>query len=341
MISTNNQEKNILNIALDFIPEIRKSFYEILNLYTLQQYYFKENISIYNKVLKLDKEENKIETDPEKLLSKLILNLTSFNNILNELNSYSNINKLNFSLEININKEISFLSLITMNLTKYNPETIITSNKNFVEENIYIYLKAKQSLIDKYFKKLRIKYSKKIKKNKKEYIEIKIIVHNIFSIVIIFPSNFSFFDENNFNKNFKLVVKGIFGTNNEDNIKYNNYSNFQLYKRLEKILYLKFKEIIKNMKELYTNKISFYECFVLFLDFIYDYNKIFNIKCDKCFTKVKYSSSDKFFSVPLLKVEDNDKKRFKTIINDIEKGNKMDNKNKIFHFFHQECIFMK
>ena len=95
------------------------------------------------------------------------------------------------------------------------------------------------------------------------------------------------------------------------------------------------------MKELYTNKISFYECFVLFLDFIYDYNKIFNIKCDKCFTKVKYSSNDKFFSVPLLKLEDNDKKRFKTIINDIEKGNKMDNKNKIFHFFHQECIFMK
>ena len=53
---------------------------------------------------------------------------------------------------------------------------------------------------------------------------------------------------------------------------------------------------------------------MLFLDFIYDYNKIFNIKCDKCFTKVKYNSNDKYFSVPLLMFEDNDKKDLRLLL---------------------------
>ena len=102
-----------------------------------------------------------------------------------------------------------------MFLTNNKMESRIYHNFFFFENNIYRKLKEKELLIEKYFKKLKIKYSqKKQKKSSKEYINIKIIVHNIFVILIEFPSNLSSFYENDFEYIFKIEINGLFDSNN-------------------------------------------------------------------------------------------------------------------------------
>ena len=85
-------------------------------------------------------------------------------------------------------------------------------------------------------------------------------------------------------------------------------------------------------------KISFYKSFILFLDYVYDYDKIFKVHCAKCHNKIRFISCDKFFSIPLLKIQKNDDNYIRILINGIEKENDINKANKIFHFFHKECI---
>ena len=158
------------------------------------------------------------------------------------------------------------------------------------------------------------------------------------------PNNLSKLNENEFQNKIKIIVNAIYGPTNinyEENKNFNNYNNFLLFKKLSVILNDKFKEIIKEKNEKNKNKeqiISFYECFNLFLDYIYDYDKIFKIKCERCFNHIKYISKDKFFSIPLLKVQIIDEKYQNKLFNDINQGNDINDTNKIFHFYHQECI---
>ena len=155
------------------------------------------------------------------------------------------------------------------------------------------------------------------------------------------PNNLSEFYENEFRNKIKIIVNAIYGPTNinyEENKNFNNYSNFLLFKKLSVIFNDKFNEIIKEINKNKEQKISFYECFLLFLDYIYDYDKIFKIKCEKCFNHIKYISKDKYFSIPLLKVQIIDEKYQNILFNDINKGNDINNINKIFHFYHQECI---
>ena len=327
-------ERNILIISLDIISDIKTLFYEILNLYSLTQFHYTENFLMYNKILQLTDKENKIETEPEKLLSKLEMNLSQLNSILKFLNNPNEIilssNNIYISTESN-----KFLSNMNTLSEKYN----ISNNYIHFEENIFHELKSKQILIEKYFKNLRIKYNLKNK-----FFQIKINAHNLFSILIIFPSNLSNFNLNDYENKIKIIANGLFGPNNlnfEENSSLNNYSNFQLFKNMTEIFNSKFRRIIEKMNELHFfdgEKISFFECFVLFLDYVYDYYKIFNIKCDKCFHFVKYDYRYKIFSAPVLKEQNIDENYIMELINDINKGNDINNSKKIFHFYHQECI---
>ena len=345
-MNINIEERNIIKRTSNLISEIKIIFYEILNLYCLQQFYYKENFSIYNKILQLNEDE--IETNPEKLFFELTSSLNSLNLILKELNSNSLAKSYceennNDSQEIISIKEIKFCYDINKLLKNYKMENKYYHNLFSFENNIYWKLKEKESLTEKYFKKLKINYSlKHKKKSSKEYIQIKIAVHNIFVILIKFPSNLPSFYENDFEKNISLEINGLFDPNNINREENTNCSNIHLFKKLSLVLNSKFKQIIRDMKELYYSdnkvKISFYECFVQFLDYIYDFDKIFKIKCGKCLKKIKYISFNKFFSVPLLKIQEIDENYKKNLINDIEKGNDINNINKIYNFFHEECI---
>ena len=329
--------RNILIISLDLISEIRTLFYEILNMYSLRQFHYSENFLIYNKILQINDQENKIEIEPEKLLSKLEMNLSHLNSILKLLNSNQIILSYNKIIITNeVNKFILNMNLIS---AKYN----MPNNYIYFENNFFHNLTKKQILIEKYFKNLKIKFSQK-NKNRIEYVQIKIIVHNLFSIIIILPLNLSKFYLQNYDNKIKIIVNGLFGPNNlnfEENPYLNNYSNFQLFKNMSVIFNNILKQIIQKMNEIYFNygqKISFYECFIQFLDFIYDYDKIFNTKCDRCSHIIKYIPKCKIFSVPLIKIQNGDDNYIKNLINDIDKENDINNNKKLFHFFHQECI---
>jgi len=334
----NIDERNILIISLDIISEIRSLFYEILNMYSLRQFHYAENYLIYNQILQINDKENKIETDPEKLLEKLEMNLSHLNSILTLINSNQIILSYNNNIISNeVSKLISNMNLIS---AKYN-----LSNNNYIyfDDNVLHQLKKKQILIEKYFKNLKINYIQK-NKNRNEFIQIKIILHNLFAIIIILPSNLSKFYLHDYDNKIRIIVNGLFGPNNlnfETNPNLNNYSNFQLFKNMSMIFNNILKQILQKMYEVYFNdeqKISFYECFIQFLDFVYDYDKIFNIKCDKCSHIIKYIPKCKIFSVPLIKVQNSDENYNKNLINDINKENDINNTKKLFHFYHQECI---
>ena len=340
----NIDERNILIISLDIISEIRTLFYEILNMYSLRQFHYAENFLIYNKILQINNKENKIETEPEKLLEKLETNLSHLNSVLkffnfnsnNKILSYNNINSF---ISNEASKLISNMNLISAMYYISNDNYIYFDNDFFHE------LKKKQILIKKYFKNMKINYFQK-NNNGIEYYEIKIIVHNLFSLIIIIPSNLSKFYLHDYDNKIKIIVNGLFGPNNlnfEQNQNLNNYSNFQLFKNMTMIFNNVLKQIIQKMNEAYFNfnygkKISFYECFIQFLDFVYDYDQIFNIKCDRCSNIIKYIPKSKLFTVPVIKVQNNDDSYTQNIINDIDKENDINNSKKLFHFYHQECI---
>ena len=319
MSITDNDERNLLKELLKLISKIKIVFYEILNLFSLQQFHFKENFPIYNKILQIDENKINIETEPEKLLSELVSNLSAFNSILKEFNS-NLLSKSNEYICVNyekIRKEIDnmFFGDININRLLMN---INRENEAFCfENNIYFYLKEKELLIGKYFKKLKIKYFQKYKKNnisKAHNIEIKIKVSDIFVILIRFSSDISssFYLKDIENK-INITVKGLYEPDNEDI--YNNRHNFQLFKELTKIFNSKFKQIIKEMISINYGKISFYKCFLLFLDYVYDYDKIFKVHCAKCHNKIRFISCDKFFSIPLLKIQKNDDNYIRILIN--------------------------
>ena len=342
---TNSEGNNLKNKILEIISEIQVIFYEILNLYTLEQFNFKENFSIYNQILQLEDAENKIETDPEKLLSELIIDLSSLNNILKEINltQKSKSYNCNFKIysNININQTNDYLLLISKLPMKYNLENEQTYFA--FEDDIYKKLKEKELLIKNYFTKLKIKYILKDKSYfLNEYIQIEIIVNNLFCILIIFPLKTSLLlNDNDTQKNIVIMAKGLFEPNKiyENNNNFNNYSKFHLFRKLTFIFNSKFKQIIKQMKESNLEKgekISFYNCFIQFLDYVQDYDKIFGVKCEKCLNRIKYITCDKSFSVPLFKIQHSDSNYIKILINDIEEGININ--KKIFHFFHLECI---
>ena len=336
-----NDKRNLMKELFELITEIKIVFYEILNLYSLQQFHFKENFPIYNKILQIDENKINIETEPEKLLSELVSNLSAFNSILKEFNS-NLLSKSNEYICVNyekIRKEIDnmFFGDININRLLMN---INRENEAFCfENNVYFYLKEKELLIGKYFKKLKIKYIQKNKTNisKDNYIEIKIKVSNTFIILIRFSSNISSsFYLNDIENKINIIVKGLYEPDNEDIN--NSRHNFQLFKDLTKIFNTQFKQIIKEMNSNNEGKISFYKSFILFLDYICDYDKIFKVHCAKCHNKIRFISCDKFFSIPLLKIQKYDDNYIRILINDIEKENDVNNVNKIFHFFHIECI---
>ena len=101
-----------------------------------------------------------------------------------------------------------------------------------------------------------------------------------------------------------------------------------------------FKNILKIKNIQNIGKISFYQVFIIFLDYIYDYSKIFRIKCDKCLNKIKYIKEENYFSIPCYKIINYDDKYIKNLITNIEKENMTNNNidKNVFKFFHEECI---
>ena len=366
-----NFDKALLNILIQFLSEEKKLkslLYEIINLYSIKSFDYKQNFSIYNKIIKINTNEIIIETNSNKLLEKLESNLISLNKNLSEINSLFNFFPIPLNInDINNNKgnkntQIIKKSYILVNnfIDKYmeyyftninniylNNELIVTHNNNnliILEENYFQKLIEKHKLIGKYFKLLKIQYSKRIKNNK-EFIQIKVVIQNICSIIIVFPSNLTKFYENNYHKKIKIVVNGLYGPSNVKSISgdyYNNYSNFKFYNKLEILFNNKFKNILKNLNEIKeSEKISFYNGIITFFDYIYDYNKIFKIKCKKCMNKLRYIAGEHYFSVPYYKVINIEGKYINELLNNIEKGYDINNnfKENLVGFFHDECMY--
>ena len=366
-----NFDKALLNILIQFLSEEKKLkslLYEIINLYSIKSFDYKQNFSIYNKIIKINTNEIKIETNSNKLLEKLETNLISLNKNLSEINSLFNFFPIPLNInDINNNKgnkntqTIKKSDILVNNfIDKYmeyyftninniylNNELIVTHNNNnliILEENYFQKLIEKHKLIGKYFKLLKIQYSKRIKNNK-EFIQIKVVIQNICSIIIVFPSNLTKFYENNYHKKIKIVVNGLYGPSNVKSISgdyYNNYSNFKFYNKLEILFNNKFKNILKNLNEIKeSEKISFYNGIIIFFDYIYDYNKIFKIKCKKCMNKLRYIAGEHYFSVPYYKVINIEGKYINELLNNIEKGYDINNnfKENLVGFFHDECMY--
>jgi len=289
----------------------------------LQQFHFKENFPLYNKILQFDENKINIETSPDKLLSQLISNLTAFNSILKEFNS-NLLSKSNKYICVNyekIRKEIDNMFFGDININSLLMNNNMKEQESFCfENNIYTYLREKELLIGKYFKSLEIKYIQKNKNNisNEDYIEIQIKISNIFVILIRFSSNISSsFYLNDIENKINIIFKGLFEPDNED-INDTRF-NLILFKELTKIFNTKFRQIIKEMNSNNEGKISFYKCFILFLDYVYDYDKIFKVHCEKCHNKLRFISCDKYFSIPLLKIQKYDDNFIRILINDIEK----------------------
>ena len=358
-------DKNLLLQSLSDQQSLNVIFYEILYTYSTKSFTNKENISLFNKILKINKSIFKIETDPENLLSKLESNLLSLDNNLKEINSliklYNIYNKANNNDQNNNQKIIQkrydifdnfidkYMNCIfrSYNKVTFNSINILygsnINNNNLIilEDNFFKKLIEKHLLIGKYFKLLKIQYNKKVKNNK-EFIQIRIIFRNLFIISILLPFNLSKFNENDYDKKIKIIVNGIYGPSNTityDN-NYNNYSNYKFYKKLAIILNNTFKNILKIKNIQNIGKISFYQVFIIFLDYIYDYSKIFRIKCDKCLNKIKYIKEENYFSIPCYKIINYDDKYIKNLITNIEKENMTNNNidKNVFKFFHEECI---
>ena len=365
-----NFDKALLNILIQFLSEkqkLKSLLYETINLYSIKSFDYKQNFSIYNKITKINTNKIRIETDSNKLLEKLESNLISLNKNLSDINSLFNF----FPIPLNINdinnnkgnkdKQTIQKSDILVNnfIDKYmeyyfekinniylNNELILNNKNNLIilEENYFQKLIENHILIGKYFKLLKIQYSKRIKNNK-EFIQIKIVIQNICSIIIVFPSSLSKFYENNYHKKIKIVVNGLYGPSNIKSISgdyYNNYSNFKFYNKLEILFNNKFKNILKTLNEIKeSEKISFYNGIIIFLDYIYDYNKIFKIRCKKCLNKLRYISGEHYFSVPYYKIINIEEKYINELINNIEKRNDINNyyKENLVGFFHDECMY--
>ena len=362
----NDIEKNILIQSLTEQRKLKILFYEILNLYSVKSFMTKENISLFNSIIKT-KTNNinntngikiNIETDPEKLISKLELNLISLNDNLHEINSLKNENKNNtndnnnIDLKNKINKKYYIYDNIIDKYMQYlfsNNNFIFISNINSInnnvnnlfifEENYFQKLIKKQSLIGKYFKKLKIKYSKNNKNNNKEFVQIKITIYNLFVVWVVFPFNLKKFLENDFHKNIKIIVNSKYDPTikNVYDDNYNNYSNYKLYKKLTIIFNNIFKDILKNEISKNFQKISFLKVFTIFLDYIYNYDIIFKIKCKKCLNKLKFIGEENYFSIPCYKLLNLDDNYINNIYNNIEKGKDINNKN-LYDFFHEECL---
>jgi hypothetical protein len=365
-----NFDKALLNILIQFLSEqqkLKSLLYETINLYSIKSFDYRHNFTIYNKITKINTNKIKIETDSNKLLEQLESNLISLNKNLSDINSLFNFFPIPLNInDINNNKgnknnQLVKKSDIFVNnfIDKYmeyyfaninniylNNELILTNNNNLIilEENYFQKLIQKHILIRKYFKLLKIQYSKKIK-NSKEFIQIKVVIQNICSIIIVFPSNLTKFYENNYHKKIKIVVNGLYGPSSIKNISgnyYNNYSNFKFYNKLEILFNNKFKNILKNLNEIKeSEKISFYNGIIIFLDYLYDYNKIFKIKCKKCMNKLRFISGEHYFSVPYYKIINIEEKYINDLINNIEKGNDINKnfKENSVGFFHDECIY--
>ena len=368
-----NFDKALLNILIQFLSQqqkLKSLLYETINLYSIKSFDYRQNFDIYNKIIKINTKEIKIETEPNKLLEKLESNLISLNKNLADINSLFNF----FPIPLNINdinnnngnktnhtiiKNDIFINNIIDKYMQYyfeninniylNNELILTKNSNliFLEENYFQKLIEKHMLIGKYFKLLKIKFSKRIKSNK-EFIQIKVVIQNICNVIIVFPGNLSKFYEHNYHKKIKIVVNGLYGPSNAKSLSgdyynnYNNYSNFKFYNKLEILFNTKFKNILKYLNEIKeSEKISFYDGFIILLDYIYDYNKIFKIKCKKCMNKLRYISGESYFSVPYYKINNIDEKYINDLINNIEKGNDINNnlKENFVGFFHDECMY--
>ena len=303
-----------------------------------------------------------IEKTPEELLSQLELNLSSFKNYLekiklltknsnvyeefnNNRNNNKNLKEKKYYVLCNIidtymnyifsNNNYIYFNSMNISNNPYNNKMII------FEDNYFKKLIEKHLLIDKYFKALKIQYNKK-NRNNKEYIQIKIIFRNLFIIYILFPFNLSKFYEKDYDKKIKIVVNGIYGPINtiKYDTNYNNSSNYKLYQKLSIIFKNKFKNILKNEIFLNFGKFSFFKGFIFFLDYIYDYNKIFKIKCNNCLNKIKYIKDEHYFSIPCYKITYYGDEYINNLINDIDKEckiNKNMDKNN-FKFFHEECI---
>lgn len=348
-----NSEKNLLIQSITEIGKLKVIFYDILNLYSTKSYMTKENISIFNKIIKTNNnKEIIIETEPTMLLTKLELNLINLNNNLEEINSLNNTthtDEINIKINTIQNKLIKNIIINFIdNFMKYmfsrNKNICFSDTKNnninllYMEGNFFLRLTEKRLLIRKYFTRLKIIINRK-NKNNKEYVQITIIFHNLFLICIIFPLPLNKFFEKDIHKKFRVIVNNVYGpilTNMNDD-DYNNYSDYKFYKKLTKIFNNKFKEILINEISKINGKISLYKAFIIFLDYVNDYNKIFKIKCQKCKNKIKYNSYENFFSLPCYKYLNLDKNYINKLIDNIENEN-FNNENNIFGFFHEECI---
>lgn len=348
-----NSDNNLFINSLTELVKLKRLFYEILNLYSIKSFINKENLAIFNRIIKSNKNKDiSIELFPEKLISELEINLISLNVNLEEINSLkysphtnkakaSNksqnfIGKKHYLFENFIDKFMKY-TFIWNNYFYFQEEKYTSNPLVIFEENYFYKLIEKYSLIGMYFNKIKIQYNIK-SKNNKEFIQIKIIFHNLFIVCILFPFTLNMFYQKDFHKKFKIIVNGIYGPKifniYDDN--YNNYSNYKLYKKMAKIFNNKFREIIQNEIENKEEKISFYKVFAIFVDYIYDYDKIFKIKCQKCFNKLKYNFEEKYFSIPCYKILNIDRKYIKILIDKIDEGNNNCDKTS-FSFFHEEC----
>lgn len=124
-------------------------------------------------------------------------------------------------------------------------------------------------------------------------------------------------------KNNKLDIK-----NNLEN--QNQKRNFLLTEKLSKLFTFR---IYSFIKKLFEEKIKYEGRDILakiynnFLHYIYDYDKLFNIKCGLCNKIVKYSLQEKCFYPPYYKIYD-----------EIEINQKLKTKGEKTLFYHEECF---
>lgn len=372
-----NEPSQIIAYLINQIKSIKGNFYEILNVLSIKNYGYQPKISfweIYNK-------DNLHEVNIENHLQKIdaveqfynyskgfISSINRLNKCLIAMNSYVEKNnhylleKNNKKIKVIDNNNICSRKIIGKNelnekylcfinnlhdILMYNIVTykngqninLFFSDNNFTKilSDVFIFeskinffdnLIKKLNIIQRYYKNLSIKLTEA---NDNQFYIFSIIIKNMIKIIIIFSCNF--YNKEITPQNFdKFILIRVSGMSVDE--------NSLLYLKLSNIFLAEMKNIFFNNRKKYL-----VECLILFLEFIYDYQYLFKIKCSKCNKNVKYSFEDKFFYPPLLKEKNIDNFDNKKLINDIENGRvkNIGKEEKIIiqniKFYHEECAY--
>jgi hypothetical protein len=197
----------------------------------------------------------------------------------------------------------------------------------YVIKNEFNYLESNQKILIKIIIQMKIENAFQI------YLEIWFDYLNIFYLIIevfgeneLFNYNYPF---NIYKKNIKnMLVKDIVYKDFVNKNK-TNQSKYLLFKKLTTIFQDKLKFIIEHKKKLhlFPNRMNeqmlfqknVLESILIFLNYVYKYNNLFNKKCLFCNQISKYNKFEKNFYPPYFKFFDFDKDKE--------------------YFYHEDCFF--